>query len=76
MRENCKITSTDLAPKAIGTYSQGIHLGNTIYFSGQIGLNPSSMELKPTFEEQFWHFKNLAEIVFRDLFSVSIQNIL
>ena len=52
MRENCKITSTDLAPKAIGTYSQGIHLDNTIYFSGQIGLNPSSMELEPTFEEQ------------------------
>ncbi len=52
MRENCKITDTDLAPKAIGTYSQGIHLGNIIYFSGQIGLDPTSMELSPLFEEQ------------------------
>jgi 2-iminobutanoate/2-iminopropanoate deaminase len=52
MRENCKIVQTNLAPEAIGTYSQGIHLGGAIYFSGQIGLNPSSMKLKETFEAQ------------------------
>ena len=52
MRDKCKIIQTELAPKAIGTYSQGINLGGVIYFSGQIGLNPSSMELGSTFEEQ------------------------
>ena len=52
MRKNCKVINTSHAPEAIGTYSQGIHLGNIIYFSGQIGLNPSSMELETTFEDQ------------------------
>ena len=33
------------APKAIGTYSQGIRFGNLVYTSGQIPLNPKSGEL-------------------------------
>lgn len=47
-----KIIETDLAPKAVGTYSQGVIHGNTFYFSGQIGLDPKSMELRKGFNEQ------------------------
>lgn len=36
---------TEKAPSAIGTYSQAIKSGNTIYFSGQIPIDPFSMEL-------------------------------
>lgn len=46
------IISTELAPKAVGTYSQGVELNGVFYFSGQIGLCPQSMKLKKTFEEQ------------------------
>ena len=37
--------STPHAPKAIGTYSQAIKAGNTVYLSGQIPLDPASGEL-------------------------------
>ena len=40
-----KSLTTDQAPKAIGTYSQAIQTGNTIYISGQIPLLPESMTL-------------------------------
>lgn len=40
-----RIISTDRAPQAIGTYSQGVRIGNTVYLSGQIPLDPSTMEL-------------------------------
>ncbi|HVC37288.1 MAG TPA: RidA family protein [Gammaproteobacteria bacterium] len=36
---------TDLAPKAIGPYSQAVRAGNAVYLSGQIGLNPGTGEL-------------------------------
>jgi reactive intermediate/imine deaminase len=36
---------TDKAPRAIGTYSQAVRCGNTVYLSGQIPLDPASMEL-------------------------------
>ena len=36
------IIHTDQAPKAIGTYSQAVRAGNTIYISGQIPLDPAS----------------------------------
>lgn len=36
---------TNAAPAAIGTYSQAIRSGNTIYLSGQIPLDPATMEL-------------------------------
>ena len=39
------IIKTDKAPQAIGTYSQAVRTGNTVYLSGQIPLDPSSMEL-------------------------------
>ncbi len=39
------IIATDRAPKAIGTYSQAVKVGTTVYMSGQIPLVPSTMEL-------------------------------
>ncbi len=40
-----EIISTTDAPQAIGTYSQAIKVGNTVYLSGQIPLVPETMEL-------------------------------
>lgn len=40
-----EIIRTDLAPAAIGTYSQAVKVGTTVYLSGQIPLIPESMEL-------------------------------
>lgn len=40
-----RIIQTDAAPKAIGTYSQAVRCGATVYLAGQIGLDPQSMEL-------------------------------
>ena len=40
-----QIIKTDKAPQAIGTYSQGVKCGNTVYMSGQIPLVPETMEL-------------------------------
>ena len=42
---NRSIISTDRAPKAIGTYSQAVKIGTTVYLSGQIPLDPDTMEL-------------------------------
>lgn len=40
-----EVISTDKAPQAIGTYSQAIKVGNTVYLSGQIPLIPEAMEM-------------------------------
>lgn len=40
-----EIISTDSAPQAIGTYSQAVRTGNTVYLSGQIPLVPATMEM-------------------------------
>jgi len=40
-----EIIQTNRAPQAIGTYSQAVRSGNTVYLSGQIPLVPESMEL-------------------------------
>ncbi|SFI11883.1 RidA family protein [Modicisalibacter xianhensis] len=42
---NKAVIHTEKAPAAIGPYSQAIKAGNTIYLSGQIPLNPQTMEL-------------------------------
>jgi len=42
------IISTDKAPQAIGTYSQAVKAGDTVYLSGQIPLDPETMELIDT----------------------------
>ena len=40
-----EIISTDSAPQAIGTYSQAVKVGDTVYLSGQIPLVPETMEM-------------------------------
>lgn len=39
------IIQTDRAPQAIGTYSQAVKAGTTVYLSGQIPLHPETMEM-------------------------------
>ncbi|WP_150051026.1 MULTISPECIES: RidA family protein [Methylomonas] len=39
------IISTPLAPQAIGTYSQAVKIDNTVYLSGQIALDPATMQV-------------------------------
>lgn len=60
-----QVIHTDKAPAAIGTYSQAIKVGDTVYLSGQIPLNPTSMELVDGFEAQviqvFENLKSVAE---------------
>lgn len=46
------IIKTDLAPEAVGTYSQGVEYNGTYYFSGQIGLDPKTMTLADGFRPQ------------------------
>ena len=46
------VINSDKAPAAIGTYSQAIKAGNTVYMSGQIPLDPKTMELVEGFEAQ------------------------
>jgi reactive intermediate/imine deaminase len=51
------------APAAIGTYSQAIRVGDTVYLSGQIGLDPASMQLAEGIEAQTHRvFRNLAAV--------------
>jgi len=42
---NKAIIHTDQAPAAIGTYSQAVKVNNTVYLSGQIPLDPKTMEI-------------------------------
>jgi reactive intermediate/imine deaminase len=58
-----KIISTPLAPAAIGTYSQAVQAGNTIFMSGQIGLDPVSMTLVDGIDAQIVRvFENLKAV--------------
>ena len=47
-----KIIHTDRAPKAIGTYSQAVRVDNTVYCSGQIGLDPKTMQMAEGIDAQ------------------------
>lgn len=49
---NKKIISTEKAPAAIGPYSQGVRIGNLMFTSGQLPLNPVTGEMPQTIEEQ------------------------
>ena len=40
-----RVIQTDRAPQAIGTYAQAVQVGDTVYLSGQIPLDPDTMEL-------------------------------
>ena len=58
-----KKIETKKAPKAIGPYSQAIEVGNIIYLSGQIPLDPKTMELVEGEENQIRQvFSNIAAI--------------
>lgn len=51
------------APEAIGTYSQGVRAGDTLYLSGQIGLDPATMQVAEGIEGQTHRvFRNLAAV--------------
>ncbi len=57
------IVSTPSAPAAIGTYSQAVRSGDTLYLSGQIGLDPASGELVEGAENQIGRvFENLKAV--------------
>lgn len=58
------VIQTDKAPQAIGTYSQAVKVGDTVYFSGQIGLDPNTMCLiSDDFSQQAAQvFTNLREV--------------
>ncbi|GAB2787241.1 RidA family protein [Halomonas shantousis] len=84
---NIAVISTERAPAAIGPYSQAIKAGNTVYLSGQIPLDPKTMELvEGDFEAQARQvFTNLAavceeaagslkEIVKLNLYLVDLDN--
>ncbi|WP_287817648.1 RidA family protein [Idiomarina sp.] len=58
------IISTDKAPAVIGTYSQAVKIGTTVYLSGQIPLVPETMELVSE------DFTAQAEQVFKNLTAV------
>lgn len=47
-----KIIATDLAPAAVGTYSQGVFHNGVYYFSGQIGLDAKTGEMPVGFDAQ------------------------
>jgi len=54
---------TQDAPAAIGSYSQAVRAGDTVYVSGQIGFDPASMQLVEGIEAQIHRvFQNLAAI--------------
>ena len=58
-----KIIHTDNAPKAIGTYSQAVRAGNTVYLSGQIGLDPQTMQMVEGIDAQIKRvFDNLKAV--------------
>ena len=58
-----QIIKTPDAPQAIGTYSQAVKVGSTVYLSGQIGLDPTSMQLEEGIEHQIHRvFKNLQAV--------------
>lgn len=58
-----QIIHTDGAPQAIGTYSQAVKVGHTVYLSGQIGLEPASMQMVEGIEAQIHRvFSNLQAV--------------
>ena len=58
------VIQTQDAPAAIGPYSQAVRVGDTVYLSGQIGLDPQTMQLADGLEAQ-------AQRVFRNLEAVA-----
>ena len=74
-----QIIQTQGAQAAIGTYSQAVKVGNTVYLSGQIGLDPASMQMVEGIEAQvhrvFSNLKAVAEAAGGNLGDVVKLNI-
>ena len=80
------IIVTPNAPAAIGTYSQAVRVGETVYMSGQIGLDPASMQMVDGIDAQIVRvFENLkavaeaaggslADVVKLNVFLVDLAN--
>ena len=62
-----QIIQTDNAPAAVGTYSQAVKVGNTVYISGQIGFDPKTMQLEDGFTAQ-------AERVLSNIEAISVAS--
>ncbi|HXU92284.1 MAG TPA: RidA family protein [Gallionella sp.] len=60
---NKKFIQTPDAPAAIGTYSQAVRVDHTVYLSGQIGLDPVTMQMVDGIEEQIHRvFQNMRAV--------------
>ncbi|BBE52260.1 2-iminobutanoate/2-iminopropanoate deaminase [Ferriphaselus amnicola] len=74
-----EIIQTEKAPAAIGTYSQAVKVGKTVYLSGQIGLDPVSMELagsvKSQLKQMFLNLRAVSEAAGGNLGDVVKLNI-
>lgn len=75
-----EIIQTDKAPKAIGTYSQAVKVGRTVYMSGQIPLVPETMEMvagdmEAQIRQVFDNLKAVAEAAGGSLQDVAKLNI-
>lgn len=73
------IISSNAAPAAIGTYSQAVQVGDTVYLSGQIPLDPATMQLVDGFDAQvhrvFQNLKAVCEAAGSDLNGIVKLNI-
>jgi reactive intermediate/imine deaminase len=76
---NKQIIQTPDAPSAIGTYSQAVRVGDTVYLSGQIGLDPTTMQMEEGVDAQIHRvFQNLravataADSSFNDLVKLNV----
>lgn len=75
-----EIIQTDKAPQAIGTYSQAVKVGNTIYLSGQIPLVPATMtliegDISAQITQVFENLKAVAEAAGGDLSDIVKLNV-
>jgi reactive intermediate/imine deaminase len=67
------VIQTKDAPAAIGTYSQAVRAGSAVYVSGQIGLDPATMQMAEGIDAQTHRvFRNLAAIA--DAAGLSLEN--
>ena len=74
-----KMIQTPDAPAAIGTYSQAVLVGDTVYLSGQIGLDPGTMQMVDGIDAQIHRvFQNLRAVAsaanssFNDLVKLNV----
>jgi len=77
---NKSIIQTDQAPEAIGTYSQAVKVGDTVYLSGQIPLVPETMTLvgssiEAQIQQVFTNLKAVCQAAGGDLQSIVKLNI-